>query len=325
MRSVLYLALLFLVDRCESDFKVLTLKVQVGHDVTLSCHHNDSRLWQGHFYWIRHTAKHVPEVLAASPQHGSPEAKIPRITVTRPRSSEFVMDLSGAHLSDTGFYFCIETQYLNLLYYNATFLLVTDTEPHKTAVVQTSPLEQKKKLQCSVLSDTKKSSCSEEDRVFWFKSGDDESTPDLLIAHENRGDECQQASPHTCVYHLPINSSDTGTYYCAVVSCGRVLFGNGTKHKDPDKQPDLVTVVLGCSLAVNLVVMALLTGVIMKQHLKLKTAMKQTQTGLHEDQQQVTEDVLVYAAPTYNKRKTARKENNANMDNVIYSGVRGRE
>ncbi|XP_053735617.1 uncharacterized protein LOC128767534 isoform X2 [Synchiropus splendidus] len=324
MRSVLYLALLFLVDRCESDFKVLTLKVQVGHDVTLSCHHNDSRLWQGHFYWIRHTAKHVPEVLAASPQHGSPEAKIPRITVTRPRSSEFVMDLSGAHLSDTGFYFCIETQYLNLLYYNATFLLVTDTEPHKTAVVQTSPLEQKKKLQCSVLSDTKKSSCSEEDRVFWFKSGDDESTPDLLIAHENRGDECQQASPHTCVYHLPINSSDTGTYYCAVVSCGRVLFGNGTKHKDPDKQPDLVTVVLGCSLAVNLVVMALLTGVIMKQHLKLKTAMKQTQTGLHEDQQ-VTEDVLVYAAPTYNKRKTARKENNANMDNVIYSGVRGRE
>lgn len=35
-----------------------------------------------------------------------------------------------------------------------------------------------------------------------------------------------------CIYHLSKtiqNLSDTGTYYCAVVTCGVILFGEGSK------------------------------------------------------------------------------------------------
>ncbi|KAJ8337701.1 hypothetical protein SKAU_G00366670 [Synaphobranchus kaupii] len=35
-----------------------------------------------------------------------------------------------------------------------------------------------------------------------------------------------------CVYNFPkrnLSLSDAGTYYCAVATCGEILFGNGTK------------------------------------------------------------------------------------------------
>ncbi|KAJ8337711.1 hypothetical protein SKAU_G00366770 [Synaphobranchus kaupii] len=36
----------------------------------------------------------------------------------------------------------------------------------------------------------------------------------------------------SCVYNFPkrnLSLSDAGTYYCAVATCGEILFGNGTK------------------------------------------------------------------------------------------------
>ncbi|KAF3836868.1 hypothetical protein F7725_004332 [Dissostichus mawsoni] len=44
---------------------------------------------------------------------------------------------------------------------------------------------------------------------------------------------------HTCVYNLPmenLNPSHAGTYFCAVASCGHILFGNGTKLDFEGKQ-----------------------------------------------------------------------------------------
>ncbi|KAJ8337707.1 hypothetical protein SKAU_G00366730 [Synaphobranchus kaupii] len=38
--------------------------------------------------------------------------------------------------------------------------------------------------------------------------------------------------PKSCVYNFPkrnLSLSDAGTYYCAVATCGEILFGNRTK------------------------------------------------------------------------------------------------
>ncbi|CAL8332994.1 unnamed protein product [Gadus morhua 'NCC'] len=43
----------------------------------------------------------------------------------------------------------------------------------------------------------------------------------------DHSNQCKES----CVYTLPknnINSSDAGTYYCALAACGEVVFGSGT-------------------------------------------------------------------------------------------------
>ncbi|XP_074505353.1 uncharacterized protein LOC141775662 [Sebastes fasciatus] len=88
-------------------------------------------------------------------------------------------------------------------------------------------------LQCSVLSDSE-SKCPGDHSVFWFRARSDESHPSLIYAHGNGG-ECENStearSQQKCVYSFSKNvgSSDAGTYYCAVATCGEILFGNGTK------------------------------------------------------------------------------------------------
>uniref|UniRef100_A0A8C9UYA1 Ig-like domain-containing protein n=1 Tax=Scleropages formosus TaxID=113540 RepID=A0A8C9UYA1_SCLFO len=88
-------------------------------------------------------------------------------------------------------------------------------------------------LQCTVDSET----CAGEHSVYWFRHGSGESLPGLIYTHGNRSDECEKSpeagSPtHGCVYSLPkrnLSRSDAGIYYCAVVICGDILFGNGTQ------------------------------------------------------------------------------------------------
>ncbi|XP_062281194.1 uncharacterized protein LOC133985538 [Scomber scombrus] len=97
-------------------------------------------------------------------------------------------------------------------------------------------------LQCSVLSDSESKSCPEEHKVYWFRAGSDESHLSLIYAHENRSDQCEKSpeirSPQKCVYSFSkkVSSSDAGTYYCAVATCGEILFGNGTKLDIEAKQ-----------------------------------------------------------------------------------------
>ncbi|KAM6894187.1 uncharacterized protein PEZ65_021865 [Lycodopsis pacificus] len=57
----------------------------------------------------------------------------------------------------------------------------------------------------------------------------------LIYTDGGRNDQCERkpnTQTHTCVYNLPmksLNLSHAGTYYCAVASCGHILFGDGTK------------------------------------------------------------------------------------------------
>ncbi|XP_030252155.1 uncharacterized protein LOC115568734 [Sparus aurata] len=90
-----------------------------------------------------------------------------------------------------------------------------------------------KTLQCSVLSDSETKTCSGDHSVFWFRVGSDKSHPNILYTDGNRRDECEDRSDtqKSCVHHFSknISSSDAGTYYCAVATCGEILFGNGDK------------------------------------------------------------------------------------------------
>lgn len=74
-------------------------------------------------------------------------------------------------------------------------------------------------------------SCDGDHSVYWFRHGQHQG-----ILHTHRG-QCDRSTPgpspsQSCVYYLlknNLSSSDAGTYNCAVVSCGEILFGKGTK------------------------------------------------------------------------------------------------
>lgn len=85
-------------------------------------------------------------------------------------------------------------------------------------------------LFCSVLLNTRENSdlCSGKHRVYWYRAGS-ESHPHLIYTTSS---SCDVQKGMRCIYNLTQTIrglSDSGVYYCAVVTCGEILFGEGTK------------------------------------------------------------------------------------------------
>lgn len=91
-------------------------------------------------------------------------------------------------------------------------------------------------LQCSVLSESENKSCPEKRRVFWYRVSSAHSHPSLIYAQNEDDGKCEnnhKTQPgKSCIFNFMkdnISFTDTGTYYCALAACGKVIFGNGTK------------------------------------------------------------------------------------------------
>ncbi|XP_037399752.1 uncharacterized protein LOC108411033 [Pygocentrus nattereri] len=113
-------------------------------------------------------------------------------------------------------------------------------------------------LQCSILTDASAGDHS----VYWFRHGSGESHPGIIYTHGNRSDECKKSSEtdsptQSCVYKLPkrnLSLSDAGTYYCAVLMCGEIIIGNGTKLDFVEKRaldPTIVVLVVSNIIALS--------------------------------------------------------------------------
>ena len=135
--------------------------------------------------------------------------------------------------------FIVFVQHLNSPFVNSC-LFVTHVDPknhQKFISVQQSPVTASVEpgalinLQCSILSKKKENrvQCPGERSVFWFRAGSGGSHPSIIYPQSNSSCDREDRS---CVYSLSKtvrDSSDNGTYYCAVVTCGEILFGEGTK------------------------------------------------------------------------------------------------
>ncbi|KAK5603983.1 hypothetical protein CRENBAI_025047 [Crenichthys baileyi] len=90
-------------------------------------------------------------------------------------------------------------------------------------------------LQCSVLSESEGKLCSGELSVFWFRAGSGQSYPEIIHTNKKGPHNCENTSSlntqKKCTYSLSkkVSSSGTDTLYCAVATCGEILFGKGTK------------------------------------------------------------------------------------------------
>ncbi|XP_019217634.1 uncharacterized protein LOC102079056 [Oreochromis niloticus] len=159
-----------------------------------------------------------------------------------------------ANQEDEGIYHCGITEWFKNTEWSGSYLLVKGhTQRTSDYTVVQSPLTTVQPgnsvtFQCSVFSDSDKKTCPGDLTVLWFRAGSHKSYPKLIYTDRNKSKECdKRADPQkSCNYTFSkiVNSSDEGTYYCAVATCWELFFGNGTKLQIEQKAGSEFTVLV---------------------------------------------------------------------------------
>uniref|UniRef100_A0A3B3V063 Ig-like domain-containing protein n=1 Tax=Poecilia latipinna TaxID=48699 RepID=A0A3B3V063_9TELE len=136
------------------------------------------------------------------------------------------LTLLNTTYSDQGLYHCeLATASLNLISNNTVIQQLAVSIPVRSGDTAT--------LHCSVLFDSEKMACSEDFSVFWFQAKSNNTYPNMIYTEGNKHHECKKKSDSekSCMFNFSkvVNSSDSGIFYCAVTSCGKIFFGNGTR------------------------------------------------------------------------------------------------
>ncbi|KAM4555129.1 uncharacterized protein PAE49_014289 isoform 2-T2 [Odontesthes bonariensis] len=167
-------------------------------------------------------------------------------------NGRWLLTITSVNKEDEAVYFCQSGREYLQTFINGFFLAVKDYSQQTAVYVEQTPDKAAVRwgdsvtLQCSLLSKNKgnRIECPGGRSVHWFRAGSGKSHPSIIYRNRNGTDDDLGRS---CVYYFSKtlqNSSDTGTYYCAVVTCGEILFGKGTQLNTRE-EPDLVVLVLG--------------------------------------------------------------------------------
>uniref|UniRef100_A0A3B4TCK3 Uncharacterized LOC111232756 n=1 Tax=Seriola dumerili TaxID=41447 RepID=A0A3B4TCK3_SERDU len=257
------LILLAVIQTIEVPHHISLTVVEPGDNLTLTCIVIGKEI--GLFYWYKLNFGYMIQTIAS----GSftkitlqGQFKNPRFNVTKEGDLHSLI-IRNISKEDEATYFCQAGAAYLMKFINGTNLAVNGKkisvhvkQSPETASVQ---LGASMTLQCSLLYTNKESraQCPGEHSVHWFRAGSGGFHPGIIYTHSNRSDEQEERS---CVYSLSKtiqNSSDAGTYYCAVVTCGEILFGEGTKVEIIFLWGPAVTV-LTVLLALSVIVIAVL-------------------------------------------------------------------
>ncbi|AWP00828.1 putative immune-type receptor 5, partial [Scophthalmus maximus] len=233
------------------------IKAKEGTNVTLRCVCRDDAVT--FFYWYQQSLGGKLEVISIRMKEKA-EAEISpgykeRFGVSaQSQDSSNHLTITDLRPLDSAAYFCGTLEFNAIEFGQGAFLYVNvkgsglniQARVHQSASETIQP-GGSVNLSCTVHTGT----CDGEYSVYWFKNSE-EPHPGLIYTHGDRDDQCERKSntqTHSCTYNLSIRSLDlshAGTYYCAVASCGHVLFGNGTKL-DFDREKVLLFFIQRCN------------------------------------------------------------------------------
>uniref|UniRef100_A0A673C9X5 Ig-like domain-containing protein n=1 Tax=Sphaeramia orbicularis TaxID=375764 RepID=A0A673C9X5_9TELE len=294
--------------------------------VTLQCEYHDKSAVL--FFWYKQTLAQKPQRMSSYYEHNTEGSfndefkDNPRFSLDNKNS----LTISDLRISDSAMYFCGSTNLDSFYFAEGVTVRVEGSYLNVQTSVRQSESESvhpgdSVTLNCTVHTGT----CDGEHSVYWFKSYEEEPQPGIIYTHRGRNDQCEkkndtETKTHTCVYNLPIHSVDHthDQTYCAVASCGRVLFGPGTRLDLHNmKESSALVYFLSGALAFTTTLIVLLTFSVYR--LKQRTCQCTGNCLLCYDAQN-----LHYAALKYENTDRARRPRRQKDDTFtecVYSSV----
>uniref|UniRef100_A0A8C6UL44 Ig-like domain-containing protein n=1 Tax=Neogobius melanostomus TaxID=47308 RepID=A0A8C6UL44_9GOBI len=221
---------------------------QLGDRVTFMC--SDTSKFEI-VHWYKQTPGHMVEMIALiykSVTDVGDYFKDERFNFTL-LNNQHQFTIERLRKEDEAIYYCHLMDIFKLGFINGTFLVVND-DPN--TIISPSDITHfyncSVSLQCSLQSkDNTTVQCSQHHKVLWFRAGSEELNTGVMYNFTN----------NSCVYSLSKtigHSSDTGVlYYCAVDTCGHVLFGDGTRVEMGQSLTVALSVLLSCCVLVIIV------------------------------------------------------------------------
>nr|XP_046174865.1 uncharacterized protein LOC124007988 [Oncorhynchus gorbuscha] len=316
-------------DVIQPDPLIVT---QLGQSVSLNCFCRSQLI---RVSWFKQTVGQKP-LLMASSYYGSENSfyfnnftedftETKRLSVKRGVDS-CNLTISKTESGDSATYYCVSLLAREAKFGEGTVLIVKDSGSNSMSVLQ-QPLSESVQpgdsvsLNCTIHTET----CAGEHSVFWFRHGSGKSHPGIIYTHGDRSDHCEKSpeagSPtQSCVYNLPkrnLSLSDAGTYYCAMASCGEILFGNGTKLE------------MDCYHEIGLIYCVMMMMMMIPSCVCLKGTHPQpsgpaVHSSYNQDQKDNDTPTSVHYAALnaiHKKPKTQRQRRAMERD-TVYSGVR---
>ncbi|XP_069015418.1 uncharacterized protein [Embiotoca jacksoni] len=318
--------------RQESGF----VSAEVGGDVTLRCFYEGDVAAM--FYWYKQSFGQKPQLISTFYKHDEnatfyEEFKDnPRFSLET-KNGKNHLTITDLHLSDSATYHCMTCYAYKFEFAEGITVSVKGSGVNiKASVHQSESIQPggSVTLNCTVHTET----CDGEHRVYWFKDSE-ESHPGLIYTNGGSNDQCERkpnTQTHTCVYNLPmksLNPSHAGIYYCAVASCGRILFGNGTKLKIAGEvnSPSVLVHFLSGALAFTTILSVFMAVLLHKMKKKNGCQCTESRTRCSDHstanaQVYQEADDLHYSALSKQTLNRSRRQRDDALNQCVYSSVR---
>ncbi|CAI5672396.1 unnamed protein product [Oreochromis niloticus] len=241
------------------------------------------------------------------------------------------LQITDLQISDSAIYYCGAYGY-RFTFAEGTVIDVKGSGSNIPTLVQQSASETIQPggsvtLNCTVHTGT----CDEEHSVYWFRDSE-ESFPRIIYTHGGRNDQCERkpnTQTHTCVYNLPMESlhrSHAGTYYCAVASCGHILFGNGTKL-EYERNCCVSVYFLSGALAFTTLLSVLMAFLLYVTHKRNSTKHTESHSTISPVSSAVAEvdqngENVHYAALRHHKTERPRRQRHSSKAECVYSSIK---
>lgn len=205
----------------------------IGDDVTLPCSCHGSTAIE--YHWFKQGFGPSPQLVTkcySLNDNGSfaKEFNNPRFSLDI-KKSNYQLKISNVKFSDSATYFCLALDRRASDFCEGTTLAVKGSSfSVSTLVSESETIEpgEPRTLSCTIETLT----CSGEHSVYWFRQSEG-SPPGIIHAQRGSNYQCEgKSKPKPCVYNLPMKSQNlptSGSYYCVIVACGHIMFGEGIK------------------------------------------------------------------------------------------------